>query len=303
MIEVGLMLEVSEVTQIHSVLASPSDARTRLAPVNAPPTAAIYRARLTETGLAVEDSIALCGEYRSTGDWLDVKSRALKENLLGKGSRSRITKLLRTVERRIIDAAPPLDRPSAVARFLAAESKVPSAAKAQLLFVLALCEDIALENAFRQLVIPAVTGAASRVISPVEIRGFLTIAAENRPEVSRWTEQTRERWAQGLRLVLREAGFVASTDKSPSAEIRPPVVRVEVIAFLAHAIADRGLSGWPILQHDTIKNLLFTESDALRAARALNDRGWWSYAQSDRIMEFRCHHGSLEEWLEHGLGI
>ena len=86
-------------------------------------------------------------------------------------------------------------------------------------------------------------------------------------------------------------------------EIRPPVVRDEVIAFLAHAIADGGVSGWPILRHEVMQDLLFTESDALRAARALNDRGWWSFAQSGRIIEFRRNHASLEEWLNHGLGI
>ena len=86
-------------------------------------------------------------------------------------------------------------------------------------------------------------------------------------------------------------------------DLRPPVVRDEVIAFLAHAIADRRTQRLASLRHDPLKILLFTESDALRAARALNSRGWWSFAQSDRIMEFRRNHASLEEWLDHGLGI
>ena len=262
-----------------------------------------YQARLTESGLAVEDSIVLCAEFRSTRDWEDVKSKALKENLLGKGSRSRISKLLRAVERRIFQAPSPLDHPLAVTRFLAAERKVPAVAKAQLLFVLAVNDDIALRDAFCRLIVAGANGSVSKSLAQDEIRRFLSDAAELRPEVEQWTEQTRARWSQGLRLVLREAGFVTPTDKSACLEIRPPVVRDEVVAFLAHAIADRGVSGWPILRHDTMKYLLFTETDALRAARALNDRGWWSYAQSDRIMEFRRNHASLEEWLDHGLGI
>ena len=130
--------------------------------MNKAPCEAIYQARLTETGLAVEDSIVLCGEYCSTRDWLEVKSKALKENLLGKGSRSRTAKLLGAVERRIVHAAPPLDRPVPIARFLAAESKVPSAAKTQLLFVLAVNDDIALCDAFRELVVPARDGHAAQ---------------------------------------------------------------------------------------------------------------------------------------------
>jgi Putative inner membrane protein (DUF1819) len=262
-----------------------------------------YQARLTETGLAVEDSIALCAEYSATKDWDEVRSKALRDNILGKGSRSRISKLLRAVERRILHAAPPLDRPVAISRFLAADAKVPTAAKTQLLFVLAVLEDIALGDAFRTMVLPGMVGTGSRLLSDDDIRRFLNHAAETRSEVAQWTKQTRSRWAQGLRLVLREAGFVGSADHSGPIDLRPPVVRDEVIAVLCHAVADRGISGWPILRHDPLNILLFTESDALRAARALNSRGWWSFAQSDRIIEFRPNHASLEEWLDHGLGI
>ena len=123
-----------------------------------------YQARLTESGLAVRDSIVLCAEYRLTGHWDEVKSKALKENLLAKGSRSRISKLVRAVERRIFAVPPPLRRPAQAARFLAAEAKVPAAAKAQLLFVLALMDDKALADAFRALVVPAVIGAVSRIL-------------------------------------------------------------------------------------------------------------------------------------------
>jgi hypothetical protein len=262
-----------------------------------------YQARLTESGLAVEDSIVLCAEYRLTRDWEQVKSEALKENLLGKGSRSRISKLLRAVERRIFEAPTPLDRPIYVTRFLAAEKNVPTAAKSQLLLVLAVNDDLALADAFRTLVIPAASNSASRVLHPDEIRRFLKQAAESRPEVAGWTEETQARWAQGFRLVLREAGFVASSKKSPAVEIRPPLVRDEVVAFLAHLIAEGGVNGWPILRHDVMKDILFTERDALRAARSLNDRGWWSFAQSGRIIEFHRNHASLEGWLNHGLGI
>jgi len=262
-----------------------------------------YQARLTESGLAVEDSIVLCAEYCSTRDWDAVKSKALKENLLSKGSRSRIFKLLRSVERRIFQAPPPLNRPISAARFLAAETKVPMAAKSQLLLVLAINDDIALADAFRALVIPAAVSSGSRLLHHDEIRRFLRQASESRPELGRWTEQTQARWSQGFRLVLREAGLVAATEKSASIEIRPPVVRDEAIAFLAQAVAESGVSGWPIVRHKVMKDLLFAENNALRAARALSDRGWWSFAQSGRIMEFRPNYASLEEWLDHGLGI
>lgn len=114
------------------------DSPTRLVPMNDASSPAKYQARLTESGLAVDDSIALCAEYCSTRDWNQVKSKALKENLLGKGSQSRISKLLRAVERRVFNAPPPLHCPAAVTRFLAAEKRVPTSTKAQLLLILAL---------------------------------------------------------------------------------------------------------------------------------------------------------------------
>src|SRR5437867_492719 len=84
-----------------------------------------YQARLTETGLAVEDSIALCEAYLATRDWSVVRSQALSENLLAKGSQSRISKLLRAVERRVIHPPAPLDCPLSIARFLTA--RIPEA--------------------------------------------------------------------------------------------------------------------------------------------------------------------------------
>ncbi|MGA2704004.1 MAG: BrxA family protein, partial [Isosphaeraceae bacterium] len=202
-----------------------------------------YQARLTETGLAVEDTIALCAAYSATKDWDEVRSKALKENLLGKGSRSRILKLIRAVERRVVHAAPPLDRPIAISRFLAADAKVPTAAKAQLLFLLAVLEDIALGDAFRTLILPGVAGTGSRLLSADDIRYFLNRAAETRSEVAKWTDETRSRWAQGLRLVLREAGFVGSANQNGSIDLRPPVVRDEVVALLAHALVPQHGNG------------------------------------------------------------
>ena len=84
-----------------------------------------------------------------------MKSRALKENLLGKGSHSRISSFSALSSDESFMPRGLWTAPSAIARFLAAESKVPAAAKAQLLLVFAVNEDIALGDAFRTLVIPA----------------------------------------------------------------------------------------------------------------------------------------------------
>jgi hypothetical protein len=57
-----------------------------------------------------------------------------------------------------------------------------------------------------------------------------------------------------------------------------------------------------VLRHDILTLLLPTDADAVRAARTLHDRGWWTFTQSDAFIEFRRNHASLPEWLDHALG-
>ena len=199
----------------------------------------------------------------------------------------------------MIEAPPPLACPRLLAQFIA--SNVSDAAKAQLLFVLAAVEDVALAAAYQKLVVPSVAGVSRRVPAKADIVAFLEDVAQTRTEVAKWTKQTRLRWAEGFRLVLREVGIITGTSAGREA-LSPPVVRDEPICLLCHALADIGVSGWPILRHELTKLLLVTDADAIRAARALQDRGWWTYAQSGEFVEFRRNHGSLEEWMNHGLG-
>jgi hypothetical protein len=264
------------------------------------PTYEPFRARLTESGLSVEDSSVLCLEYTHTGgDWSEIRRRALQENLLGKGSQARTDKLLRAVERRVLNASPPLNRPLAVAQFLGGD--VPAAAKVQLLFVLAVAEDVALAAAYRELVVPLLNGAAREAPSKPEILQFLERVAQTRPEVGRWKGPTRTRWAEGFRLVLREAGLLTG-GLGKGEVLQAPVIRAETVSLLCHAIADSGLSGWVVLRHELLRLLLLTDADAVRAARMLQDRGWWTFSQNDALVEFRRNHRSLEEWLDHVLG-
>src|SRR5262249_356582 len=153
----------------------------------------------TEVGLALDDSVVLCEEYQRTRDWTEVRRRALKENLLAKGSQARIEKLLRAVERRVLQAAPPLNCPDSLARFLSAD--IPSAGKAQLLFVLTAADDVALATAYNELVVRGLSGVARSAPGNPEVFRFLEEVARTRPEVARWKPQTRTRWAEGFRLV------------------------------------------------------------------------------------------------------
>jgi hypothetical protein len=261
------------------------------------PSDRLFRARLTEAGLAVEDTVALCREYARTADWEGVRNLALRENLLGKGSQARTLKLLRAVQRRVMEARPPLAHPLPLARFLAAGCS--DAAKAQLLFVLAASEDAALAEGYQRVIVPALTGASRRAPATKELIEFLDRQAETRPEVAAWGAPTRRRWAEGFRLVLREVGLL--TGKPGQEALNPLVPREEALCFLCHAVAEAGISGWPILRQQPLRYLLLTDVDAARAARALQDRGWWTFAQSGDFVEFTRKHPSLEDWLRDAL--
>jgi len=262
-----------------------------------PPRSTPFRARLTEAGLAVEDTALLCREYAKTTDWPTVRRQALQENLLGKGSQARTQKLLRTVQKRVIEAQPPLSHPLALARFLA--SRFSDAAKAQLLFVLAVAEDVALAEGFRRVVIPVLTSASRRAPTTDDLVDFLARQAETRPEVAAWGVPTRRRWAEGFRLVLRELGIL--TGKPGQETLIPLTPRDEAVCFLCHAVADAGISGWPILREPSLRCLLLTDSDAVRAARSLQDRGWWNFAQSGDLVEFTRKLPSLEDCVRDAL--
>jgi Putative inner membrane protein (DUF1819) len=241
----------------------------------------------------------LCSEFVPTNDWKEVRRKARRENLLGKGSQARTDKLLRAVERRVIRAEPPLPCPRVLARYLAAN--VSDAAKVQLLFVLAAWEDTALREAYRRLVVPPLTGASRRVPGKPQILEFLEEEGRARPEVAKWTSQTRLRWAEGFRLVLREGGLIAGRTGDQEA-LQQPVPREETICLLCHGVADSGVSGWGILRHEVLKVLLVSDADAVRAARALHNRGWWTFSQSDAFIEFRRNNPSAQDWVDHVLG-
>ena len=258
-----------------------------------------FRAQLTEAGLALQDTAVLCAQYSAVGDWQQVRQQAFKENLLGKGSQERIKKLLKAVERRIVSASPPLNYPLPIARFLAAE--IGDAAKAQILFVLAVREDPALADAYQRLVVPALLAGLRKPPSRDAVLQYLESVAQAQPEVAKWSANTRIRWSQGFRLVLREAGMISGQG---STEVLSPLVpREQTISFLCHAVAQgTQSSGWAILRHEVLRVLLLTDADAVRAARDLRDRGWWTFAQSGDIVEFRPNHGTLEDWMNHVLG-
>ena len=175
----------------------------------------IFRAQLTEAGLAIEDTAVLCAEYLAVGDWRQVRQQAFKENLLGKGSQERIKKLLKAAERRIVIASPPLNYPTLTARFLA--SAIGDAAKAQLLFVLAVREDPALADAYQRLVVPGLLVGLRKPPSRDAVLQYLNSVAQAQPEVAKWSAHTRVRWSQGFRLVLREAGMIAGQGSNQEA--------------------------------------------------------------------------------------
>ncbi len=260
----------------------------------------IFRAQLTEAGLAIEDTAVLCAKYSAVGDWQQVRQQAFKENLLGKGSQERIKKLLKAVERRIVSASPPLNYPVPAARFLA--SAIGDAAKAQLLFVLAVREDPALADAYQRLVVPALLIGLRKPPSRDVVLQYLENVAQAQPKVAKWSANTRIRWSQGFRLVLREAGMIAGQGSGQEV-LNPLVPREQTISFLCHAVAQgTQSSGWAILRHEVLRMLLLSDADAVRAARELRDRGWWTFAQSGEIVEFRPNHRTLEDWINHVLG-
>ena len=60
-----------------------------------------YKANLQRVGAAISETIVLLGEYARHGDWNWVRTAALQDNLLQKGSSETVIGILKAVKRRV----------------------------------------------------------------------------------------------------------------------------------------------------------------------------------------------------------
>jgi hypothetical protein len=244
----------------------------------------------------VKEMIVLLRTFEKTGDWDRVRKQAYQDNLLRKGSSHTVESITREAKRRFFNSSLGLPRPEQVGAFFA--KRVPESAKEQVAFVF-LCEsDSLVKRVVLALVAPRLTSSGPK-LSHDDVLAFLREEGASHPELARWTDYLKKRWARGMLAVLRDFGLM---EAAPSQRLLVPSVRPETFMFFAQWFIDNGLPRNRIAEHPLWKDFVLSRGKVEDLLVESHRRGWISYARAGDILEIRPRFSSVEDWIGHGLG-
>jgi len=256
-----------------------------------------YKANLQRIGAAISETIVLLREYARHGDWNLVRTAALQDNLLQKGSSKTVKDILLGIRRRVFLDTSTLPPALVLARTMMFD--IPAAAKTQLVYAYICASDPLVARTVEGLVQPIVTTAIEPRLTAREVGAFLLKEADSHPELARWSETLRQRWAGSFMSLLRAMGIV---ERLPGSRLQAPVMRVEAFTFLLLGLLESGLSPGEALAHTLWAWYLLTEPDKETLLTESQSRGWVYYSRAADIVELQPRYASLEEWIHAGLG-
>ena len=259
-----------------------------------PTQSARFKANLQRGGTGLREMRRLLEAFAEHEDFERLKRQALEDNLLGKTSTSLIKDLLFAFKRRFLQ---PSGLPPAPLVALAMRSPMADAAKNQVLFPYYICTDALVERCYRDLVLPR-TGAPKAELSADEVVNHLMALSETHPELRRWSEYLRLRWARGFLALLRHFGLM---ERAPHTRLQPLWLLPEAFAFFWLWFFGQGGSFWDAARHDLWELLQMGENYREELLVEGGVRGWWYYQRLGTIVQFQPRFPSVEEWLRDGL--
>ena len=256
-----------------------------------------YKANLQRVGAAIPETIVLLREYARHGDWNLVRTAALQDNLLQKGSSETVIGILKAVKRRAFLDTDAL--PSADTLALAIIADIPDAARSQLVYAYICASDALVTHTVVGLVWPLVATAFEPRLTAKDVVTFLSQKATMHPELRSWSETLRQRWAGSFTSLLRAMGIV---ERLPGSRLQAPVMRVEAFTFLLLGLLESGLSPGEALAHTLWDWYLLSEPGKETLLAESQGRGWVYYSRAADIVELQPRYASVEEWIHDGLG-
>jgi len=256
-----------------------------------------YVAAFQRVGVIYEESIILLGEYARHGDWKVIKEKAIKENLLKKGSSVWIENILRAVKHRFFADTEPLPSGRQVSKFILCD--IPKSSKMQVLYQYVCQSDPLVDRLITGLVEPILARYGTSRLTKQMYFEFLDGEARNHLELKSWSSVVYSTWQRKFFVFLRRSGIM---EKAPSVEIRKPVVRVEPFAFFLYGLIDKGISGLEAIKSPLWKRYFMTKDDVENAISSAQERGWIEYRRLGGIVELTTRFRSLEDWLDGALG-
>lgn len=256
-----------------------------------------YTAALQRVGAVYEESLILLSMYARDGDWRVVTEKAIRENLLKKGSSRWTENILRAVKHRFFADRSPLPSGRQISKFV--ENELPKSSKIQVLYQYICHSDLLVDRAITGLVGPLLMQYGVARLTKQMYLTFMDEEAKGHPELRSWSSMVYTTWHRKFFAFLRHSGIM---EKAPSVEIRKPVVRVEPFTLFLYGLIDNGLSGLKAVNNPLWKRYFMNEDDVEQSLSAAQERGWVEYRRLGSIVELTTRFRSLEEWLDGALG-
>lgn len=254
-----------------------------------------FQAHLQRGGIGLEEMRRLLLAYAECSDYGEIKRKAIEENLLGKTSEKIIGDMLYAFRRRFLSDhnLPPAEL---VAQVL--KTSLPEAAKLQVLFPYFFMTDPLVERCYRSLVLPQVYNSNPTLTSK-DVLAYLEELSNGHPELSKWSEKLKQRWARGFLTLLRRFGLM---ERHPKKNLKRMWLLPESFAFFLLWFWQKegslrvaiNQSFWDLMQLDERgKEALLTEGQL---------RGWWTYQRLGVILDFQPSFANLEELVRSWAG-
>lgn len=245
-------------------------------------------------GTGIREMRRLLEAFSQHRDFEKLKDQAFKENLLSKTSDHHIKSLLAAFKRRFLTLN---EYPPAQVVADAMVSKISETGKMQILLPYFIHSDPLVEEIYINLVLPRSKSSNSRLHRD-EVLDYINRLSTNHPELKKWSEYLRLRWARGFLALLRHFNLM---ERHPSTKIKRLWIETECFAFFWMWFWQQKNSFWDAERHDLWKIMQLEEKSKTELLMEGQLRGWWIYQRSGEIVQFQPRFKSLEDWLQHGL--
>jgi len=254
----------------------------------------MFQAHLQRGGIGISEILRLLQAYRQHGEWERVKQLALSENILGKTSDHMVKSVLYTFKRLFFSdtGLPPVDL---VSQFM--DVDLPQLARMQTLLPYFLLSDPLVKQCYCDLVLNRLSSNKSTLVSSEVVEYLLTLSIEH-PELLKWSEYLRKRWARGFISLLRKFGLM---EPSPQKGLRSLWLLNEPFAFFWFWFWQKDGSFWSVWKKEIWELLQLDDKHKEKLLIDGESCGWWTYRRSGEIVHFQPKFSSLLDWIENGL--
>lgn len=253
-----------------------------------------FQSHLQRGGTGLPEMRRFLEAFAQHHDFERLKQQARHENLLGKTSSHMVNDALHAFKRRFLQ---PTSLPPTHLVAQAMGAPMPEAAKTQILFPYFVCTDPLVDECYRSLVLRRLENPKA-ALTRAEVTEHLLELGKQHPELTKWSEYLRVRWARGFLALLRQFGLM---ERHPRTHLRRLYLLPEPFAFYWLWFCQKDGSFWDATRNEvwTLLQLDERRKEELLAEGQL--RGWWHYQRAGEIVSFVPRFTGVEEWLKNGL--